>query len=44
MAQPKVSVLISFYNLAPYVDQTLESVLGQQTDFPVEVLLSLIHI
>lgn len=38
MAQPKVSVLISFYNLAPYVDQTLESVLGQQTDFPVEVL------
>ena len=38
MQQPKVSVLISFYNLAPYVDQTLESVLGQKTDFPVEVL------
>lgn len=38
MPQPKVSVLISFYNLAPYVDQTLESVLGQKTDFPVEVL------
>lgn len=38
MQQPKVSVLISFYNLAPYVDQTLESVLAQKTDFPVEVL------
>ena len=36
--QPKVSVLISFYNLKPYVDQTLESVLAQKTDFPVEVL------
>ena len=24
--QPKVSVLISFYNLAPFVDQTMESV------------------
>ena len=33
MAQPKVSILISFYNLAPYVDETLQS-----------VLLSLIHI
>ncbi|HIX95248.1 MAG TPA: glycosyltransferase [Candidatus Gemmiger excrementipullorum] len=36
--QPKVSVLISFYNLAPYVDQTMQSVLAQKTDFPVEVL------
>ena len=27
-----------FYNLAPYVDQTLESVVSQQTDFPVEIL------
>lgn len=34
----KVSVLISFYNLAPYVDETMQSVLGQQTDFAVEVL------
>ena len=47
--QPKVSVLISFYNLAPFVDQTMESVLAQKTDFPVEILcaddgLSLIHI
>lgn len=32
--QPKVSVLISFYNLAPFVDQTMESVLAQKTDFP----------
>ena len=38
MQQPKVSVLISFYNLAPYVDQTLESVVSQKTDFPVEIL------
>lgn len=38
MAQPKVSVLISFYNLAPYVDETLRSVVGQKTDFPVEIL------
>ena len=38
MAQPKVSILISFYNLAPYVDETLESVLHQETNFPIEVL------
>lgn len=38
MNSPKVSVLISFYNLAPYVDQTMESVLAQKTDFPVEIL------
>ena len=38
MQRPKVSVLISFYNLEPNVDQTLESVLAQKTDFPVEVL------
>lgn len=36
--QPKVSVLISFYNLAPFVNQTMESVLAQKTDFPVEIL------
>ena len=30
--QPKVSVLISFYNLAPFVDQTMESVLAQKID------------
>ncbi len=35
MAQPKVSILISFYNLAPYVDETLQSVLNQKTDFPL---------
>ena len=33
MAKPKVSILISFYNLEPYVDQTLQSVLSQQTTF-----------
>lgn len=31
MNQPKVSVLISFYNLAPYVDKTMETVLAQKT-------------
>ena len=36
MQQPKVSVLISFYNLATYVDQTLEIVVSPQTDFPVD--------
>ena len=29
MAQPKVSILISFYNLAPYVDKTMATVLAQ---------------
>ena len=38
MNQPKVSVLISFYNLVPYVDKTMETVLAQKTNFPVEVL------
>lgn len=38
MMRPKVSVLASFYNLAPYVDQTLQSVLSQQTTFDVEVV------
>ena len=38
MARPKVSILISFYNLEPYVDQTLQSVSEQQTDFPYEVI------
>ena len=36
MNQPKVSVLISFYNLAPYVDKTMETVLAQKTNFPVQ--------
>ena len=35
MAQPKVSILISFYNLAPYVDKTMETVLAQKTRLPV---------
>ena len=38
MAQPKVSILISFYNLAPYVDKTMETVLVQKTNFPFEVI------
>ena len=38
MGQPKVSILISFYNLAPYVDKTMETVLAQKTNFPFEVI------
>ena len=38
MKKTKVSVLISFYNLAPFVDNTMETVLTQETDFPYEVI------
>ena len=41
MAQPKVSILISFYNLAPYVDETLESVLHQETTFPLRYFVQM---
>ena len=36
MAQPKVSILISFYNLAPYVDEThAERTECRKPDFPI---------
>ena len=38
MGQPKVSILISFYNLASFVDKTMETVLSQKTTFPFEVI------
>ena len=38
MEHPKVSVLISYYNLAPYVDETMQSVLAQKTNFPFEII------
>lgn len=35
----KLSVLITTYNLEQYIDQTIESVLGQTTDFDFEILI-----
>ena len=34
-----LSVLITTYNLEKYITETLESVLAQETDFPVEILV-----
>ena len=39
MTAPKVSVLLLTYNHAPYVRQSLESVLAQETTFPYEVVV-----
>jgi glycosyltransferase involved in cell wall biosynthesis len=36
---PVVSVCIITYNHAPYIAQTLESVLAQKTDFPFEIVI-----
>lgn len=35
----KVSVLITYYNQKQYVKDSLESVLGQETEFPYEILI-----
>lgn len=34
-----VSVCVAAYNHGPYIVQTLEGILGQQTDFPIEILV-----
>lgn len=40
MKQPiMVSVLTTTYNHAPFVRQTLDSILGQKTNFPVEIIV-----
>lgn len=39
MDKPKVSVCITTYNVAPYIGQTLDSVLVQQAPFGFEVLV-----
>ena len=36
----KATALLVTYNHAPYIGQAIESVLGQTTDFPFEVLIS----
>ena len=38
--KPTVSVLILAYNHADYIEQAIESVLGQKTTFDVEILVS----
>lgn len=37
--EPRVSVLITFYNQEQYVDQALQSVIEQKTDFGVKILV-----
>ena len=39
MEKPKISILVTTYNLKPYVSQTMKSVLGQETEYPFEVLV-----
>lgn len=39
MTQPVVSILCTVYNKAPWIEQTLESFMTQETDFPVEILV-----
>jgi glycosyltransferase involved in cell wall biosynthesis len=38
--RPRVSVILVTYNHERYIEQALDSVLGQRTDFPVEVLIA----
>lgn len=39
MNNPKISVLITFYNQEKYAARALQSVLDQKTDFPFEILV-----
>lgn len=36
---PRVSVLVTTYNHAPYIEQCLDSILRQKTNFPFEIIL-----
>jgi glycosyltransferase involved in cell wall biosynthesis len=40
MTVPKVSVLITTYNVDAYIGEALDSVLAQRTDFPVEIVIN----
>lgn len=35
----KISVLVTFYNQAHYVDRALQSIVEQECDFPIEILI-----
>jgi glycosyltransferase involved in cell wall biosynthesis len=37
--QPLVSVCVVTYNHAPYIEECLDSILNQQTDFPFEIII-----
>lgn len=39
MNEPRVSVLVTFYNQEKYVDRALESIIDQKTDFGVKILV-----
>lgn len=39
MEKVKVSVCITVYNLEPYLEQAIESVLAQKTNFSIEIIL-----
>lgn len=38
-SEPKVSILCMTYNQAPYIKETLDGFLMQETDFPFEILI-----
>jgi glycosyltransferase involved in cell wall biosynthesis len=40
MTVPKVSVLITTYNVDAYIGEALDSVLAQRTDFPIEIVIN----
>ncbi|HEY2509779.1 MAG TPA: glycosyltransferase [Polyangiaceae bacterium] len=39
-SQPKVSICVITYNHAPYIAQTLDSILGQEVDFDYEIVVA----
>lgn len=40
ISSPKLSVLVTAYNLAPYLNQCLDSILSQQVTFRYEILIA----
>lgn len=39
MSEPRVSVLVTFYNQEDYVDKALQSIMNQKTDFGIRILV-----